>query len=267
MTQRHDIHTLLSILRALRDPVTGCPWALRQDFSSIAPHTIEEAYEVADAIQRADMPGLRDELGDLMLQVAFHAHLADEKGAFSFEDVVYSICEKLIKRNPHVFGDGRVGNAEAQSGAWETMKQAERKQRGATSLMDGIPVGMAELQRSIKLQKRAAHVGFDWAAPAPVLEKLQEETEELIEAMASGDRSDIEDELGDLLFVMTNLARQLKVDPAAALRGANAKFEQRFRAMERAAGSQERLKAMDLEEMESLWQQVKESLRREGPHE
>lgn len=267
MTQRHDIPSLLRILEALRDPVTGCPWALQQDFWSIAPHTIEEAYEVADAIQRCDMPGLRNELGDLLLQVAFHACLADEKAAFSFEDVIQSVCEKLISRNPHVFGNGCVGSAKEQSEAWEAIKEEERAHGGATSLMDGIPLGMAELQRSIKLQRRAARVGFDWAAPAPVLEKLREETEELIEAMVSGDRSDIEDELGDLLFVMTNLARQLELDPAAALRRANAKFEQRFRAMERAAGSQERLKAMDLGEMESLWQQVKKSIRREDWHE
>jgi len=254
---KETINSLLDIMRLLRDPQRGCPWDLEQDFSTIAPYTIEEAYEVADAIQRGDIEGLRDELGDLLLQVVFHAQMASEKGLFDFEDVVASICEKMIRRHPHVFADAEIPDADAQSIGWEDAKERERMEQGATSLLDGIPRGMAELQRSVKLQKRAARAGFDWPAPEPVLDKLREETGELVEAMREAEQDRIEDELGDLLFVVTNLARKLDVNPASALRRANAKFERRFRALELAAGSPRQLDLMGLNEMEELWQQVK----------
>ena len=255
------IHELLEIMVRLRDPDTGCPWDVAQDFSTIAPYTIEEAYEVADAIQHGRMDELRDELGDLLLQVVFHAQMADEIGAFAFDDVVEAVCDKMIRRHPHVFDGAQVEGAEAQTQAWEHSKAKEREARGAQSLLDDVPRGMAELQRAIKLQKRASHVGFDWSSPEPVLEKFAEEVLEMREAMLGGNIEEIEDELGDLLFVITNLARQLKIDPAKALRRANAKFELRFRGIEEAAGSRAALDAMDLEAMEELWQQVKLQLR------
>ena len=263
----YDIDNLLQIMRKLRDPESGCPWDVKQDFSTIAPYTIEEAYEVADAIQRKDFSGLRDELGDLLLQVVFHAQMAAEQNRFTFDEVVSAICDKMLRRHPHVFDGAEVGSAGEQSRAWEDAKEKERLENGAASLMDDIPRGMAELQRSVKLQKRAARCGFDWPAAGPVIEKLHEETAELIEAMATGDRGQLEDELGDLLFVMTNLARKLSIDPATALRRANAKFEQRFRAVERAAGNRETLDAMDLAEMESLWQRVKKDTAVNSDHE
>jgi len=253
----------------LRDPETGCPWDREQDFSTIAPYTIEEAYEVADAIQHGRMDELKDELGDLLFQVVFHARMAEEKSAFGFDDVVEAICDKMVRRHPHVFargsGDHReIPDAAAQTEAWERAKAREREESGKQSLLDGVPRGMAELQRAVKLQKRAARVGFDWGSPEPVMEKFTEEALEMVEAMNSGDREAMEDELGDLLFVVTNLARQLKIDPARALRRANTKFELRFRAVEAAAGSREALEAMPLDDMEALWQQVKAHRRREG---
>ena len=252
----------------LRDPQSGCPWDVAQDFSTIAPYTIEEAYEVADAIQHNNLDELRVELGDLLFQVVFHARMAEEQGAFGFADVVEAVCEKMIRRHPHVFGDTSVADAEAQSEAWEQAKAHERLAKrgsasGGHSLLDDVPRGMAELQRAVKLQKRAARVGFDWASPEPVLDKLAEETREMREAMGSGNVEEMEDELGDMLFVLTNLARQLKIDPAKALRRANAKFELRFRAVEEAAGSHAALQALSLDEMEGLWQQVKRN-QREG---
>jgi ATP diphosphatase len=260
---------LLDIMAQLRDPKSGCPWDREQDFSSIAPYTIEEAYEVADAIQRGRMDELRDELGDLLFQVVFHARMASEIDAFDFDDVVESVCDKMIRRHPHVFArdlDGAVESmdAAAQTDAWEHAKAQERDARGAQSLLDDVPRGMAELQRAVKLQKRAARVGFDWGSPEPVMEKFTEEALEMLEAMRSGSVEEMEDELGDLLFVVTNLARQLKIDPARALRRANAKFELRFRAIEDTAGSREALHAMELDEMEALWQQVKLHHRSEG---
>ena len=258
-----DITQLLEIMARLRDPESGCPWDCAQDFSTIAPYTIEEAYEVADAIQHGDPGELRDELGDLLFQVVFHARMAEEQGAFEFGDVVAAVCDKMIRRHPHVFGDATIADAEAQAEAWEQAKSRERleKRRStseATSLLDDVPRGMAELQRAVKLQKRAARVGFDWCAPEPVLDKFDEELTELRQAMKSGNMEEMEDELGDLMFVLTNLARQLKIDPAKALRRANAKFELRFRAVEEAAGSHAALQAMSLDEMEALWQQVKQ---------
>ena len=258
MKKENDpIEKLLEIMQCLRDPETGCPWDLAQTFGSICPYTIEEAYEVADAIQRGRMDELKDELGDLLFQVVFHARMADEIGAFDFDDVVRAICDKMVRRHPHVFGGAQVPTAEAQTEAWEASKASEREARGEISLLDDVPRGMAELQRAVKLQKRASLVGFDWDSPEPVLEKFSEEVMELREAIRAGDPDDMEDELGDLLFVVTNLARQLKIDPARALRRANAKFESRFRAVEEAAGSRAALDAMQLDAMEELWQQVK----------
>lgn len=248
---------LLEIMSRLRDPDRGCPWDVEQDFSTIAPYTIEEAYEVADAIEREDMENLRDELGDLLLQVVFHAQMAGEAGAFEFSDVTDAICDKMIRRHPHVFGDESVDGAAEQTHAWERTKARERDDKGMHSLLDDVPRGMAELQRAIKLQKRAAEVGFDWPEVAPVLDKFDEETAEIRHAIATADSDAVEDEVGDLLFVVTNLARRLAVDPARALRRANAKFEARFRAMERVGGGREKLAGMSLDEMETLWQSVK----------
>ena len=249
-------------MRRLRDPETGCPWDLQQDFASIAPHTIEEAYEVADAIQRQQVGELKDELGDLLFQVAFHARMAEEAGHFDFAGVVDSICDKMQRRHPHVFADATFESVEQQTLAWDAMKADERQQKGEHSLMDDVPAGMAELQRSVKMQRRAATVGFDWNDPAPVLAKILEELEELRCEIPDGDPARLEDELGDLLFACTNLARKLKLDPARALRAANYKFEQRFRAVEQLAGEKNRsLADMELEEMEALWQQVKRESR------
>jgi MazG family protein len=255
------IQDLLEIMARLRDPDTGCPWDTKQDFSSIAPYTIEEAYEVADAIQHGRMDELRDELGDLLFQVVFHSQMAHETGAFSFDDVVAAVCDKMVRRHPHVFDGVDAGDAAEQSEAWERSKAREREARGAQSLLDDVPRGMAELQRAVKLQKRASHVGFDWGSPEPVLDKFAEEVLEMREAMLGGNIEEMEDELGDLLFVLTNLARQLKIDPARALRRANAKFELRFRAVEDMAGSRAALEAMELDAMEELWQQVKMQMR------
>ena len=248
---------LLEIMQRLRDPENGCPWDIKQDFSTIAPYTIEEAYEVADAIARDNMADLKDELGDLLFQVVFHAQMAGEQGSFTFDDVHGSICDKMQRRHPHVFADLEIRDADHQTMVWEDYKTQERKEKGEHSLMDGIPAGMAELQRSIKLQKRAGKVGFDWPSAQPVLDKFEEELLELREAVASGEQEKMEDELGDLLFVATNLARKLAIDPGTALRRSNAKFERRFRAMEGAVGGHDGLQAMDLDEMEILWQEVK----------
>jgi ATP diphosphatase len=254
---------LLEIMQQLRDPENGCPWDVEQNFSTIAPFTIEEAYEVADAIARKDMGDLKDELGDLLFQVVFHAQMAKEKDNFDFDDVHQAICDKMIRRHPHVFADLEIRDANHQNQVWETYKATERRQKGETSLMDGIPAGMAELQRAVKLQKRAGKVGFDWASVGPVMEKFDEELAEMRQAIESGDRDAMEDELGDLLFVATNLARQLDIDPGTALRRGNAKFERRFRAMENEVGGHEGLDTMELDDMESLWQTVKKNANRE----
>jgi len=255
-----DIRALLDIMRRLRDPDTGCPWDLEQDFSTIAPYTIEEAYEVADAIERKDYEHLREELGDLLLQVVFHAQMADEAGLFGFGDVVESISDKLVRRHPGVFTDEEIATAEDQLANWDRIKAEERRNKGESSVLDGVPSGMAELQRSVKLQKRAGEVGFEWPSAEPILDKFVEEIEEIRAAMRHGDRDHIEDELGDLLFVAANLGRQLEIDPAAALRRANAKFERRFRAMEKQAGGPRSLAALDLAQMENLWQEIKRVL-------
>ena len=268
MHNERPIERLLAIMARLRDPQGGCPWDLEQDFSSIAPYTIEEAYEVADAIDRQDMAALKDELGDLLLQVVFHAQMAAEQGVFAFDDVANAISDKMVRRHPHVFAEASFADAEAQTVNWEAIKRAERAAAGEqdTSALAGISRGLPEWQRAVKLQSRAARTGFDWPGPEPVLEKLQEETGEVREEFARGDvaanRERLEDEIGDLLFVAANVARHAKVDPGAALRRANHKFERRFRAMEalaEAAGSP--LPTLSLEQQEALWQQVKQAER------
>ena len=263
----YQISDLLDIMRKLRDPDTGCPWDLQQDFSSIAPYTIEEAYEVADAIERGNLDDLRDELGDLLFQVVFHARMASEKKHFDFNDVVAGLCEKMIRRHPHVFSGDATKDLEGQQRQWEDDKEKERIEKGECSLMDGIPGGLAELQRAVKLQKRAARTGFDWKSSQPVLDKLQEEIQELIEVMGENAQTRVEEEMGDVLFTVTNLARQLKINPASALRKANSKFERRFRSLEELAGTRETLDQLGLEEMEQLWHQVKKIEMRDSGHE
>lgn len=220
----------------LRDPVSGCPWDRQQDFATIAPYTIEEAYEVADAIDRGDIPGLRDELGDLLFQVVFHARMAEEQGDFGFNDVVLAICAKLERRHPHVFGGAQAGDADAQRSAWEAHKEQERRAAAPTppSALDGVGLALPALARAAKLGRRAARVGFDWPDVAGVRDKLTEELAELDDARAGGDAGAIRDEVGDLLFTVVNLARHLDVDPEDALRAANRKFEGRFRHLEAA---------------------------------
>ena len=261
------IEALLAVMARLRDPERGCPWDVKQDFRSIATYTIEEAYEVAEAIDRGDLGDLKDELGDLLLQVVFHARMAEEQGAFAFADVVAAINGKMIRRHPHVFGDASVEDADAQTAAWEKMKAAERaaKRRDADappSALDDVPKALPEWQRALKLQKRGANVGYDWPDVPPVLDKLQEEIGEVREALAmpaSPARDDaIEDEVGDLLFVALILARKAKVDAGRALRRANAKYERRFRRMEALARAQGReFAALSLAEQEALWAEAK----------
>ena len=263
-----DIARLLAIMAALRDPKSGCPWDVQQDFASIAPYTIEEAYEVADAIGRGDLGDLREELGDLLLQVVFHARMAEEQDAFAFADVVAAISDKMERRHPHVFAGATVEDAEAQTREWEEHKRREREANGDAdrSALAGIARGLPEWQRAVKLQKRAARVGFDWPSHAPVIDKLHEEIDEVraeFEAVAAdpGDaaaRDRLEDELGDLLFVAANLTRHAKVDFGAALRRANAKFERRFRSMERLADDDGTdLSALPLEAQDRYWDRAK----------
>jgi len=260
---RH-IDELLRIMARLRDPRHGCPWDLQQDFASIAPYTIEEAYEVADAIDRHDLPALKDELGDLLLQVVFHAQMANEQSAFDFGDVVAAISAKLLRRHPHVFGDASAADAGAVSANWDAIKRAERQAAGEqdTSALAGIARGLPEWQRAAKLQSRAARVGFDWPDPTPVIAKLQEEIEEVRQEFAHGDvqarHAQLQEEIGDVLFVCANLARHARVDVGAALRQANLKFERRFRAMEAIAAARgQQLGALPLSEQDALWEQAK----------
>ena len=253
---------LLAIMARLRDPERGCPWDAKQDFNSIAPYTIEEAYEVADAIQRRDYADLRDELGDLLFQVIFHARMAEEAGHFDFADVIAALADKLTRRHPHVFGEARYADAEEQSRAWEELKAQERATRGGDgdrSALAGIARGLPEWRRALKLQQRAATVGFDWPGPEPVLDKLAEEIGEVRAEFDQGaDRDRLEDEIGDVLFVMANLARHAKLDPAHALRRANAKFERRFRRMESlATEAGETLSGKSLAEQDALWDRAK----------
>jgi len=258
-----DIEMLLAIMAALRDRNTGCPWDVAQSFASIAPYTIEEAYEVADAIAQGDMGELREELGDLLLQVVFHAQMGSESGLFDFGDVVAAITEKLIRRHPHVFGATRGAKLEEVNAVWERIKRDEKTRKnagrpvspaGTASLLDGVPLALPALTRAEKLQSRAARVGFDWKTPQPILAKLREELAECEAALDAGSEAAVMDEIGDLLFTVANLARRLGVDPEAAARGANAKFERRFRAMEAEATASKRdMKAMSLDELEALW--------------
>ncbi len=226
---------LLEIMARLRDPDTGCPWDIEQDFASIAPYTIEEAYEVADAIERQAWDEVEAELGDLLLQTVYHTQMGAEAGLFTFQSVADAISDKMVARHPHVFGDeSRDKSAEQQTRDWETIKAAERAGRAATGVLDDVAVGLPALTRAVKLQKRAARVGFDWPDTRFVIDKIIEEAQELAEARTSQDAAHIEEEFGDLLFVVANLARHLDVDPEAALRAANAKFTRRFRAIEAA---------------------------------
>jgi ATP diphosphatase len=262
---RGDASALLAIMARLRDRDGGCPWDIQQDFASIAPYTIEEAYEVADAIDRNDLHALKDELGDLLLQVVFHAQMAQEQGAFAFDDVVAAICHKMTRRHPHVFAAGAsVEDAEAQTREWEAHKRREREDAGDadTSALAGISRGMPEWQRAVKLQSRAARVGFDWPGPEPVIAKLHEEIEEVRAEFARGDveenRERLQDEIGDVLFVCANLARHAKVDVGAALRQANLKFERRFRMMETLAADDEvALSSLSLDQQEAYWHRSK----------
>ena len=234
-----SVTRLRAIMAALRDPKTGCPWDIEQDFTSIAPYTIEEAYEVADAIEKQDWLGLQGELGDLLLQVVYHAQMAEEAGHFTFADVAKSISDKMVARHPHVFGDdSREKSAAQQVQDWETVKAAERAARAQGGVLDDVALGLPALMRAVKLQKRAARVGFDWPDTAQVLDKIVEESAELVEARTTLTQAEITEEMGDLLFVMANLARHLQVDPEEALRAANAKFTRRFRAIEAALAAE-----------------------------
>jgi len=253
------LQRLRTIMERLRDPDGGCPWDLEQTFETVAPYTIEEAYEVDDAIRRGDMDELRNELGDLLLQVVFHSRMAEEAGLFDLNDVATAISDKMVSRHPHVFGEKSYADAEAQTLDWENLKAAERKAKtGSDGLLDDIPLALPGLKRAQKLQKRAATVGFDWPDAERVLEKVDEELAEVREAIDLNDADKIEDEIGDLLFVCTNLARKSKVDGEACLRRANAKFERRFRYIEDNLKAKERdIRDASLEEMEALWNEAK----------
>jgi ATP diphosphatase len=268
LTPSRDIARLLEIMRALRTPGSGCPWDLEQDFSSIAPYTLEEAYEVADAIARGDLDDLREELGDLLLQVVFHARMAQEQGSFDFGDVVEAITTKLLRRHPHVFGDAHGLTPKAVEGLWERIKaeeKAERRARGGNGdrresigALAGVPVALPALTRALKLQQKAGKVGFDWNDPLAVLAKIREEADEIAQAIAAGDRKQAEGEVGDLMFAVVNLARHLDVDPEAALRATNQKFGRRFASIENALAERGKSpKQSTLEEMDALWDAAK----------
>jgi len=255
---------LLAVMAWLRDRRHGCPWDIDQTFRTIAPYTIEEAYEVADAIERDDLPALKEELGDLLLQVVYHAQMAHEAGAFGFTEVAAAIADKMVDRHPHVFGDARIATAEAQTVSWEARKAAERAAKQADAApagaLDGVARALPALLRAEKIQKRAARVGFDWQETAPVIAKIEEELGELRAELTAGevDQARLSDELGDVLFAVANLARHCKVDPEAALRATNDKFERRFRHIERRLAEAGRKPAdATLEEMEALWQEAK----------
>jgi MazG family protein len=270
--ERYALEDLLAVMARLRDRETGCPWDLKQDFSTIAPYTIEEAYEVADAIARDDLDALKDELGDLLLQVVYHAQMAAEGSRFDFSDVTDAITRKMIRRHPHVFGEPALRDEFLRSNLWERIKSEEKAERGeangsARSRLDDVPLALPALTRAVKLQKRAAEVGFDWPSLAPVLAKAEEELGELKEAVgAEGDTASdarsvkIREEFGDLIFVMANIARHLKVDPEAALRDANGKFVRRFKNIEQALASEgRRCEDATLGEMDQLWDEAKEA--------
>jgi len=252
------IDRLIAIMARLRDAETGCPWDREQTFASIAPYTVEEAYEVADAIERGDLSDLKEELGDLLLQVVFHGRMAEELGAFSFEDVAEAIGDKLIRRHPHVFEGRHYDTVEEQTAAWEAGKAAERAGKGAAGVLDDVPVGLPALTRAVKLSKRAAKVGFVWPTVHEVVAKLHEEVGELEAEIAAGDLENAAKELGDVLFVVANIARTLDVDPEDALRGTNAKFVKRFKYIEDVLAARGRTpEQSDLAEMDALWDQAK----------
>jgi ATP diphosphatase len=260
MTDPSPLNRLLNIMAALRTPETGCPWDLEQSFASIAPYTIEEAYEVAEAIAQGNLVSLKEELGDLLFQVVFHARMAEEQGAFDFNDVVQGLSDKMEARHPHVFGTHAIETAEQQTQNWEVMKAKERAAKLADdpSLLADIPLALPALMRAEKLTKRAARVGFDWPSLNDVFDKLAEEIGETQEAIAEGDQAHIEEEIGDVLFVLANLARKAKVDPEVALRSANAKFERRFRWIEEALQRDGKSPSTSsLEEMDGLWNLAK----------
>ena len=250
---------LLEIMRRLRDPDTGCPWDIEQDFATIAPYTIEEAYEVADAIQREDWAELKGELGDLLFQSVFHAQMAAEKGLFTFDDVANGMSDKMVARHPHVFGEeSRDKSAEQQTADWEKIKAAERAGKEQQGTLEGVAVNLPALTRAVKLQKRAARVGFDWPDSSHVIDKIAEEARELEEARDTLTDDAVKEEFGDLLFVVANLARHLKVDPEEALRAANAKFTRRFEGIEaKLAANGKTPSKSNLEEMDALWDAVK----------
>ena len=268
MSNSRDISHLLDIMAALRTPGSGCPWDLEQDFATIAPYTIEEAYEVADAIARGDLDDLREELGDLLLQVVFHARMAEEQNAFDFGDVVEAISRKMIRRHPHVFADqdGRLTPSDVK-GAWERIKAEEKAERAARrssdenshrSLLSDVKAGQPALARAMALQRKASTVGFDWNDPRAVLRKIREEADEIEAALDRNERGELEGETGDLLFAVVNMARHVGIDPEMALRGTNAKFERRVGYIERALASRGRaLAGASLEEMDSLWNEAK----------
>ncbi len=269
-----NIEDLIAIMEALRTPVTGCPWDLEQSFESIAPYTIEEAYEVIDAIERRDMVDLKDELGDLLLQVVFHARMAEEARLFAFPDVVEAITKKLIRRHPHVFGSRDAQSPQAVKTLWDDIKAEEKAEKRAArlaagykdaeapaSVLDGVPEALPALTRAEKIQTKASKVGFDWNDPLVVLEKIEEEASEIKDAMASGSSAAVNEEIGDLLFAVVNLARHLKVDPEQSLRAANMKFTRRFNYIEKDFQSKNQpLKGATLEAMEALWQEAKVKL-------
>ncbi len=267
-----DIQSLIDIMAALRTPVTGCPWDIEQDFASIAPYTIEEAYEVADAIARNDLMDLKDELGDLLLQVVFHARMAEEASVFAFGDVVEAISTKMIRRHPHVFGEIDADTPDEVKRNWEDIKAEEKAERHAArgaaeplSVLDDVPIALPALQRAVKMQKRAARVGFDWDNAAQVFDKIREEADELAEAIEDGATERITDEIGDLLFAIANLARHAGVDPEAALRGTNDKFKRRFAHIEdSAAASGQPLDTVPLDQMEAWWVEAKTKERAPG---
>ena len=259
-----DIERLIAIMAALRTPTTGCPWDLEQNFSTIAPYTLEEAYEVADAIARGDLADLREELGDLLLQVVFHARMAEEQRAFDFGDVVQAITEKLIRRHPHVFGDAKGVTPEAVEGLWARIKAEEKAERAARGshveqgALAGVPVNLPALTRALKLQQKASKVGFDWHDPKAVLAKIREEADEIAEAIDNGEHNAVGGEVGDLLFAVVNFARHFDIDPEDALRATNLKFGRRFAAIERALAAHGKSpKDATLSEMDALWDEAK----------
>jgi len=256
------IDRLLGIMARLRDPEHGCPWDREQTWGSIVPHTIEEAYEIAEAVERGDVDQVRDELGDLLFQVVFQSRIAQEQGLFRFDDVADAISNKLERRHPHVFGDATIGSAAEQTAAWEEHKAAERRAKGgAAGALDGVTLGLPALVRAAKLGRRAAQVGFDWPGAAGVLEKVREEIEELQRALATGDSAHVREELGDLLFSVAQLSRHLDVDPEAALRDAGGKFERRFRRIEAFLAEEDRTAAdASMAELEALWARAKREI-------